>query len=183
MKILPTLLLMLLPFYVFGVYGCSDDNSGDEQIQKFTLAEVDLQQNFTKEKGELSIPVSTTLDASRWDVASNQDWCIAAKDLSTSKPSIKILVKASEEPEIREAVVTVKSLVKNYEIHVKHSVEVIEYLRRLGNACQVSCQHNVFQRIVARGEKTYHAYGLKHHVYKREREIRFCGDVADVTEV
>ena len=110
---------MLLPFYVFGVYGCSDDNSGDEQIQKFTLAEVDLQQNFTKEKGELSIPVSTTLDASRWDVASNQDWCIAAKDLSTSKPSIKILVKASEEPEIREAVVTVKSLVKNYEIHVK----------------------------------------------------------------
>ena len=119
MKILPTLLLMLLPFYVFGVYGCSDDNSGDEQIQKFTLAEVDLQQNFTKEKGELSIPVSTTLDASRWDVASNQDWCIAAKDLSTSKPSIKILVKASEEPEIREAVVTVKSLVKNYEIHVK----------------------------------------------------------------
>lgn len=51
MKILPTLLLMLLPFYVFGVYGCSDDNSGDEQIQKFTLAEVDLQQNFTKEKG------------------------------------------------------------------------------------------------------------------------------------
>ena len=79
---------MLLPFYVFGVYGCSDDNSGDEQIQKFTLAEVDLQQNFTKEKGELSIPVSTTLDASRWDVASNQDWCIAAKDLSTSKPSI-----------------------------------------------------------------------------------------------
>lgn len=87
--------------------------------QKFTLAEVDLQQNFTKEKGELSIPVSTTLDASRWDVASNQDWCIAAKDLSTSKPSIKILVKASEEPEIREAVVTVKSLVKNYEIHVK----------------------------------------------------------------
>ena len=113
MKILPTLLLMLLPFYVFGVYGCSDDNSGDEQIQKFTLAEVDLQQNFTKEKGELSIPVSTTLDASRWDVASNQDWCIAAKDLSTSKPSIKILVKASEEPEIREAVVTVKSLVKN----------------------------------------------------------------------
>lgn len=50
MKILPTLLLMLLPFYVFGVYGCSDDNSGDEQIQKFTLAEVDLQQNFTKER-------------------------------------------------------------------------------------------------------------------------------------
>lgn len=48
MKILPTLLLMLLPFYVFGVYGCSDDNSEDEQIQKFTLAEVDLQQNFTK---------------------------------------------------------------------------------------------------------------------------------------
>lgn len=51
MKILPTLLLMLLPFYVFGVYGCSDDNSGDEQIQKFTLAEVDLQQNFNQGKG------------------------------------------------------------------------------------------------------------------------------------
>ena len=44
---------------------------------------------------------------------------LTREDLSTSKPSIKILVKASEEPEIREAVVTVKSLVKNYEIHVK----------------------------------------------------------------
>ena len=97
---------MLLPFYVFGVYGCSDDNSGDEQIQKFTLAEVDLQQNFTKEKGELSIPVSTTLDASRWDVASNQDWCTGGVfvvsnlldgDLVMDKPFFSVDQKSSVE--------------------------------------------------------------------------------------
>ena len=119
MKILSTLIWMLLPLWGGGIGACSDDEPGGDLNQEFSLAEADLQQNFTKDKGVLAVLVSTTLDAQAWDVSSNQDWCIAAKDLSSTPPSVKILVKANEEPEIREAVVSVKSSVKNYEIKVK----------------------------------------------------------------
>lgn len=119
MKIVSTLLWMLLPLWAFGICSCSDDETGGELKQEFSLSEADLQQNFTKDKGVLTVSVSTTLDGQAWDVSSDQDWCIAAKDLSTTPPTIRILVKANEEAEMREAVVSVKSTVQNYEIKVK----------------------------------------------------------------
>ena len=113
------LILLLIPSYVFSLSGCSDDEPEGQLNHTFSINEADLQQDFAKEQGLLSINVNTTLSDEEWNVKSNQPWCIAAKDLSTSTPSIKILIKENQEPDIREAVVSVKSSVNSYEIKVR----------------------------------------------------------------
>lgn len=113
------LLLLLIPSYVFSLSGCSDDEPEGQLNHTFSINEADLQQDFAKEQGLLSINVNTTLSDEEWNVKSNQPWCIAAKDFSTSTPSIKILIKENQEPDIREAVVSVKSSVNSYEIKVR----------------------------------------------------------------
>lgn len=120
MKILHSLLyLFLIFFYAFYCMACSDDNPEGEANRTFSIKESDLQQDCTQAQTTLSIPVSTTLNEQEWSVMSDQPWCIAAKDLSTSTPSIKLLIQASEEPEIRNTIVTVKSSVQNYTINVR----------------------------------------------------------------
>ena len=56
---------------------------------------------------------------SAWVVSSNQDWCVAAKDMSGSSPAVKVLVHANEEPDVRSAEITLKSSVQNYTIQVR----------------------------------------------------------------
>lgn len=63
--------------------------------------------------------METNLAADAWVVSSNQDWCVAAKDMSGSSPAVKVLVHANEEPDVRSAEITLKSSVQNYTIQVR----------------------------------------------------------------
>lgn len=97
---------------------CSDDKP-DGKIPEFSIAEEYLQVDFEQSQSSFSVPVATNLPADGWSVSSDKDWCIATQDLTSSSPAVKMLVYASEEPEVREAVVTVKSSVQNYAIHIR----------------------------------------------------------------
>ena len=120
MKILHSLLyLFLISLHAFSWTACSDDGPEGTNNYTFSINESDLHQDCTQAQASLSIPVNTNLNEQEWGVTSDQSWCIAAKDLSTSTPSIKLLIKASEEPEVRNATVTVKSSVQNYIINVR----------------------------------------------------------------
>ena len=92
---------------------CSDDEPGDK-TPVFTIKEEYLQQDFDQKQSSLVIPVETNLAADAWVVSSNQDWCVAAKDMSGSSPVVKVLVHANEEPDVRSAEITLKSSVQNY---------------------------------------------------------------------
>ena len=97
---------------------CSDDEPGDK-TPVFTIKEEYLQQDFDQKQSSLVIPVETNLAADAWVVSSNQDWCVAAKDMSGSSPAVKVLVHANEEPDVRSAEITLKSSVQNYTIQVR----------------------------------------------------------------
>lgn len=101
--------LLLLP-----VLSCSND---DEKVkeQTFEMKEADLEQNFQKEQASITIGVTSTLEQSAWNVESDQKWCLVTKEGSNS---VKLVVLANEEPDVRKASVQVKSPVKNYTITI-----------------------------------------------------------------
>ncbi|MCP3894306.1 MAG: carbohydrate-binding protein [Bacteroides sp.] len=98
---------------------CSDNEQEGVAEPSFEISEELLQQDFTKEQSSILVPVSTNLESAGWSVSSTQSWCLVAKDLTGSKPAVKIVIQASEEPEVRSAAIEVKSSVKNYTIQVR----------------------------------------------------------------
>lgn len=97
---------------------CSGGDDGElvPQGTSFEIAAADLTQNFEASEKTLKITVKTDLTTDKWDVKSNDTWCVAAKSLDGK--GINLAVEASEEPEVRSTVVYVTSTVKNYEIKV-----------------------------------------------------------------
>lgn len=101
------------------MFACSDDSSSEQTpASEFIIAENELTQDFTNEKGTITIPVTTQLSNEEWSVVSSApEWCLASQAYNTK--GVTIFVYASEEPDIRTATVTVKSSVKNYTINVR----------------------------------------------------------------
>lgn len=83
---------------------CSDETVSAEQ-PCFQINEENLNLNFEQKSSFVTIPVNTNLELSQWSVSSDNDWCQVAQDKSTS--GILVSVKASEEPDVRKATVTV----------------------------------------------------------------------------
>lgn len=103
---------------VFAV-ACSDSEPSDGSQSTFSIDEALLQQDFTKEQMSVSLPITTNLESSAWSVTSDQPWCLVTKGTASSTPSIKIVVYASEEADVRTATISVKSNLKNYTIEVR----------------------------------------------------------------
>ena len=82
----------------------------------FSIAEADLTQNFEQTRSSLEIPVTTTLKASQWSVSSSASWCAVAQ--ASDGKHISVRIAASEEPDVRTAVITAQSADKKYEINV-----------------------------------------------------------------
>lgn len=100
---------------------CSDDESNAGKTPTFSIDEEYLQQDFEQGASYVSIPVQTNLALSQWSVASSDDsWCLVSQEqASSSSSSVLISVRASEEPDVRTATVSVKSGVENYTIQVR----------------------------------------------------------------
>ena len=98
---------------------CSDDEPGDKTPCIHNKKRSIFTTGFRSKQSSLVIPVETNLAADAWVVSSNQDWCVAAKDMSGSSPAVKVLVHANEEPDVRSAEITLKSSVQNYTIQVR----------------------------------------------------------------
>lgn len=101
------------------LYTACSDEKPDNKVPVFTIAEEYLQLDVQQNQSSSSIPVETNLQEEDWSVSSDKDWCVVAKDLSSSSPAVKILVYASEEPDVRSAEITVKSPVQNYTVQVR----------------------------------------------------------------
>lgn len=111
-------LLSLICFFCLALWSCSSSD-GDLETPtgtKFEIESADLTQNFEKTSKSISIAVNTDIESTKWNVKSNDSWCIATK--ATNGKSINITVKDSEEPDVRTTTVSVSSPVKNYEIKV-----------------------------------------------------------------
>lgn len=109
-------MLLLSSLLVGGA--CSDSQEPDV-VPAFEINEKELQHDFVQGQSSILVPVATNLPEGAWSLTSDQPWCLVTKDLTTATPSIKILVYASEEPDVRNATITVKSSVKNYTIQVR----------------------------------------------------------------
>lgn len=96
-----------------------DDEKQENKIPEFTVEDEYLHLDFEQGQASFAVPVETNLLEEGWSVSSDKEWCIVTKDLTTSSPAVKVLVYASEEPEVREAVVTIKSAVQNYTVNVR----------------------------------------------------------------
>ncbi|MBP1637239.1 MAG: hypothetical protein H6Q18_28 [Bacteroidetes bacterium] len=112
-----TIIVFYFGLLLFSFQSCKEKEN--EMDQNFEIAETDLKQDFTKDKIVVEIQVKTNLSKSDWSVESNQDWCVVDKEVvSSSISKITLMVTASEEPNVRNAIIKVKSSVKNYEIAV-----------------------------------------------------------------
>ncbi len=117
--------IIFLPIYiicvVFASAACSEDEGNSGRTPVFSIDEQQLQQDFEQGASYVSIPVTTNLELSQWSVASSDDtWCLVAQEQPTSTSSaILISVRASEEPDVRTATVSVTSTVENYTIQVR----------------------------------------------------------------
>ena len=114
------LLSSFIFFLLFACISCgADEDKNKAETPAFSIPEGGLTQDFEQKQGAVSVPVTTNLSENEWSVTSDQSWCLATKDLSSSSPSVKILVYASEEPDVRTAKVTIKSVVQNYDIQIR----------------------------------------------------------------
>ncbi|WP_455664526.1 M60 family metallopeptidase [Phocaeicola sp.] len=94
----------------------SKEDDAPPQAVTFEMAEEDLVHNFEKGKSTLTIPVQTDLPGDAWTVESHADWCLVAK--SVNGKGVTLSVAASEEPEVRNTTIDVKSTLKNYTIKI-----------------------------------------------------------------
>ena len=105
---------------LFALTACSNSESEEWEEPFFTIAEEYLQQDFDAKSSSVVIPIKTNLGSSLWDVKSDADWCPVTKSTSDmGDMEILLAVKASEEPDIRNATVTVTSVEGNYAIKVR----------------------------------------------------------------
>jgi hypothetical protein len=94
----------------------NDDLTSATDSPTFAIAEADLTQNFEQTTGAVQIPVSTTLQASKWSVASSEKWCTVAQ--SPDGKHISVRITASEEVDVRTAVITVTTPTETFQINV-----------------------------------------------------------------
>jgi hypothetical protein len=111
------LFVFLVSTFLSLVTSCK--NEEENEISVFDINTTDLNHDLTKDQTSLIIPVSTNLPPEAWTVNSNQPWCLVTKDFTSSVKAVKIVVKANEEPEKREADITVNSSINNYNIKIR----------------------------------------------------------------
>lgn len=100
------------------VVACKDENDPSTNNPQFSIEEQYLKQDFEQKSSFVTIPVNTNIDKKDWKVTSDQSWCLVdSRQSSTSE--IIISVNSNEEPEIREASVSVNSPVQNYTISIR----------------------------------------------------------------
>lgn len=95
---------------------CKDDTVGAVQPE-LKINEEYLYLNFEQKSSFVHIPVETNLGLSDWSVSSDQNWCLVAQDKISS--GIVVSVTSNEEPEVREANMTVKYALGTIDIHVQ----------------------------------------------------------------
>ena len=105
----------------FVLAACSDDEGRGSETPVFSIGEQYLQQDFEQGASYVSIPVNTNLGLSQWSVASSDEtWCLVSQEQPSSTSSaVLISVRASEEPDVRTATVSVTSGVESYTIQVR----------------------------------------------------------------
>ena len=97
--------------------GCNDEDE-NHSIPQLEIAEEFLIQDFDNKKHDIEIPVITNLSKDEWRITSSApNWCMATKVIDENM--VRLYIPASEEPEVREAVVKVVSTVKEYTIKVR----------------------------------------------------------------
>lgn len=99
--------------------GCASDEIEELKSPVFEIEESFLQQDFKQEKSFVSIPITTSLASSEWQIKSNADWCKVSQSIASSKNSILLELKPNEEADLRTTTVEVKSSVKNYTINIR----------------------------------------------------------------
>jgi len=114
----PLFLFILVTFLMLS--GCKDKNDDLEDVT-FEIAEVDLTQDFTQEKQSVNIDVTTQLSDDQWSVASDQPWCLVTKGYVSGRTTILLHVETNEDPDMRNASVTVVSEIKSYIINVRQT--------------------------------------------------------------
>lgn len=101
----------------------SCQNSGVEpgaSGNTFKIEDSDLTQDFTNAKTDVIIPLSTDIDDTSWSVLSSEpEWCMATKSVGSSSSGVRLYILENQEPDVRDAVVEVKSSIKTYEINVR----------------------------------------------------------------
>lgn len=112
-----TISFLLLLLSLFCGASCSEEEKPDSKPE-FYISDNDLQHDCQKEQTNISIPVRTNLKSNEWSVESNQDWCLATTSYGASQPTITIVAKANEEPDVRSAEVTVKTPIQKYTIRI-----------------------------------------------------------------
>lgn len=97
--------------------GCNDEDE-NHSIPQLEIAEEFLIQDFDNKKHDIEIPVITNLSKDEWRITSSApNWCMATKVIDENM--VRLYIPASEEPEVREAVVKVVSTIKEYTIKVR----------------------------------------------------------------
>ena len=101
---------------------CCSCEKGITEVESHPIFEIDssyLKLDFKRDGGSHSIPIKTDLD---WDkgfsVTSNKAWCHIKRESIYSR-KITISVEQSDELDIREAELVVKSSVANYTINIR----------------------------------------------------------------
>lgn len=101
-----------------GLLACSSNTTENLETEGtlFEISSSELAFNLEKDAQTLTVGVKTDLTTEKWNVKSDDAWCVAAKSLDGK--GINLAVEASEEPEVRSTIVRVTSIVKNYEIKI-----------------------------------------------------------------
>lgn len=104
----------LVIIFCFFLFSCQTEEVKDSS--KFVINEQYHSFDFTKDKSNSIIKIETNIESSEWNVQSDKEWCLVSKSGSNQ---IQLLVLENQERDVREAVVSVKSSVENYDIKVK----------------------------------------------------------------
>ena len=100
--------------------GGTDEPAPEPEVASgFEISESDLNKDFEAASSSVTIPIKTTLKNSDWTVTSSEpSWCLVAQATGGEK-AVLITVRASEEPDVRTAVVTIKGAAKEYKVNVR----------------------------------------------------------------
>ncbi|MGL5636102.1 MAG: BACON domain-containing protein, partial [Bacteroidales bacterium] len=104
----------LVMIFCISLFSCQTEEV--KESSKFVIPDRYLSFDFTKEKTSGIIKIETNIETSEWSVSSDKEWCLVSKSGSSE---IQLLVLENQERDVREAMISVKSSVENYEIKVK----------------------------------------------------------------
>lgn len=114
-KLMTKIKLFLSVIFCSLLASCSKDDEV-AVVHSFEISADALEHHVEMNASAFSIPVSTDLSADDWSVKSNAVWCVANK--SSNGKSINVSLKANDGAAKRVAIVSVTSIVKNYEISI-----------------------------------------------------------------